>query len=133
MNSIIKRDPLFHSLWNFPRWMDDFDDLGHQRGLKIRETEKNIIAEAVVAGIPSKDVDVHIEDGVLTIKAQTSSEEEKENSYKSSSYSYYYTAALSNGMWDKAEAEIKNGVVKVTIPKTEASKPRKIEIKTAEK
>jgi len=130
MNKLIKSDPMLRSLWHMPRWMDDFDDLGHQRGLKIRETKKNIIAEAVVAGIPAKDIEVQMEDGVLTINAKKKEVEKNVSSYKSSSYSYYYTAALSNGQWDKANAEIKDGVIKVTIPKTEATKARKIEVKT---
>ena len=128
MTDLVRRDPIA-KLFAFPRWMDEFEDFGTQRGLKIRETENNIIAEAVVAGVPSKDVDVNIEDGVLTIKAESFEEKEKKDEYKSSSYSYYYTAALSGGQWDKADAEVEHGVVRVTIPKAESVRPRKISVK----
>lgn len=128
MTDLVRRDP-FRSLFTLPRWIDDFDDLGSSRGLKIRETDDSIIAEAVVAGIPAKDVEVHIEDGVLTIKAETKTEEEKKDEYRSSSYSYYYTTALSGGQWDKSDAEIENGVVVVTIPKADAARPQKITVK----
>ncbi len=123
MTNIIRHDPL-RSLFAFPRFFDDMDEAMTQRGLKIRETEKELIAEAVIAGVPSNDVEVHIEDGILTIKAEAKEEHV--------SYSYYYTAALSGGQWDKANAEVKHGVVTVTIPKTEASRPRKIEVKARE-
>ena len=122
---ITRRDP-FKSLFSFPRWMDEMDFANtSQRGLRVRETDKDIIAEAVVAGVPAKNVDVDIEDGVLTIRA----ENKEEKADQTSSYSYYYTLALSGGQWDKAEAEVEDGVVFVTIPKTEAARPQKIKVK----
>jgi len=120
-SSLVRKDPL-RSLFGFPRWIEDFDDFTSQRGLKIHETDSDIIAEAVVAGVSKDDINVDIEDGVLTIKAESKSE--------SSSYQYYYTAALSGGKWDKATAKIKDGVVRVTIPKAEEVKPRKVKVET---
>lgn len=130
MTDIVRRDPI-QSLFSFPRWVSDLDDmLPSRRGLRINETDKDIVVEAVVAGVPAKDVEVHIEDGVLTVKAQKTEEEKGGNEYRSSSYQYYYTAALSGGQWDKAEAEVEDGVLTLTIPKTEAAKPRHITVKT---
>lgn len=130
MTDIVKRDP-FRSLFPSIRWFDDFDFTlpSSQRGLKVRETEKDIIVEAVVAGVPAKDVEVNIEDGVVTIKAEKSEEKKGKDEYFASSYQYYYTTALSGGQWDKAEAEVENGIVTVTIPKTESARPRKIAVK----
>lgn len=129
MTDLVKRDP-FRSLFSFPRW-DDLDDFSFptQKGLRVHETEKNIVVEAVVAGVPAGDVDINIEDGVLTVKAERSEETKKKGVYKSSSYQYYYTCALSGGAWDKANADFEDGVVTITIPKTEAAKPRKITVK----
>lgn len=101
-----------------------------QKGLKIHETDKSIVVEAVVAGVPKKDVEVEIEDGVLTIKAEVKEETETKNEYRKSSYQYYYTTALSGGQWDKAEADVVDGIVKVEIPKAESARPRKISIKS---
>ncbi len=122
---LIKFDP-FRSLLG-----EDFGiNLPMQKGLKIHETDKVIVVEAVVAGIPKNDVDIEIEDGVLTIKAEAKTENGSGDGYKSSYYQYYYTAALSGGEWDKAEANVLDGIVKIEIPKTESARPRKITIKT---
>lgn len=134
MVDLIKHDP-FRSLFSIPRFIDDFDDtsFSSKRGLKVHETDKDIIIEANVAGIPAGDVDINIDDGVLTIKAERSEETKKKGLYKSSSYQYYYTCALSGGAWDKADADFEDGIVTITIPKTEAARPRKITVKAREK
>lgn len=121
---LVRFDP-FKSLWD-----EDFAVPSHQRGLKIHETDKSIVVEAVVAGVPKKDVEIEIEDGVLTIKAEAKEEQKTKEEYKSSSYQYYYTTALSGGSWNKAEAEIVDGVVKIDIPKAESARPRKITVKS---
>jgi HSP20 family protein len=121
MTKLTRWDP-FKSFLAWPRWLEDFEEPLRQRGLKIHETDKDIVVEAVVAGVPAKEVEVEIEDGILTIKAEAKDR-----------YQYYYTAALSGGQWDKAEAEVKDGVVTVIIPKTEAARPRKITVKAKEK
>jgi len=132
MGDIVKRDP-FRNLFAWPRWMDEFEETSMQRGMKIHEDEKNIYLEAVVAGVPADDVEVDIEDGVVTIKAEKKTEKEQKGEYGSSTYNYYYTCALSGGQWDKSEAEVNHGVLEVTIPKTEASRPSKISVKAKSK
>jgi HSP20 family protein len=132
MGDIVKRDP-FKSIFAWPRWMEEYDDMSVQKGLKLREDDKNIYIEAVVAGVPSEQVDVEIEDGVVTIKAENKEEEKNKNEYKSSSYRYYYTCALSGGKWDKADAQVKHGVVTITVPKEEAKRPRKVKVTTSAK
>ena len=121
---LIKFDP-FRSILD-----DSFNMPSVQKGLNIHETDKSIVVEAVVAGIPKENVEIEIEDGVLTIKAETKNESETKEEYKSSSFKYYYTTALSGGQWDKAEAEVNNGVVTIDIPKAESARPRKIAIKS---
>ena len=121
---LVRFDP-FKSLLDDDNW-----PTMRQNGLKIHETDTDIIAQAVVAGIPAENVEANIVDGVLTIKAEEKEEDKSKDEFKSSSYQYYYTAALSGGDWQKAEAEVKHGILTVTIPKAEEAKPKKIEIKT---
>lgn len=136
MVNLVRRDP-FASLFAWPRWLDEFDEtfptLTSQRGLRIHEDDKNIYVEAVVAGVPAEDVEVNIEDGVVTVKAEKKTEEKKKGEYKASAYNYYYTCALSGGQWDKAKAEVDHGVLEVTIPKAEAARPRKVTVREKSK
>lgn len=131
MVNLTIRDP-FRSLFSFPSWDEEWEEFQPQRGLRVRATDKEIIAEAVVAGVPAKDVEVEIENGVLTIKAESKKEKKTKDEYQSSSFHYYYTTALSGGDWHKAKAEVKNGIVTVIIPKTEAARPKKITVKAKE-
>ncbi|MCS7091852.1 MAG: Hsp20/alpha crystallin family protein [Patescibacteria group bacterium] len=130
MADLVQRDP-FKSLFPIARWFDDFDFTlpSSQRGLKVRETDESIILEAVVAGVPAKYVEITIEDGVVTIKAEKREEKKDKDEYTSSAYQYYYTIALSGGEWDKADAVIQDGIVTVTIPKTKSARPQKITVK----
>ncbi len=136
MVDLIKRDP-FRNIFTWPRWLEEWEDefptLATSRGLRIHEDDKNIYVDAVVAGVPADDVQVDIEDGVITIKAEKKEEEKKEGEYKASSYNYYYTCALSGGQWDKANADVTNGVLELKIPKTVAARPRKITVKAKSK
>jgi HSP20 family protein len=108
--------------------MEDFDDFGASRGLKIHETKDEIVAEAVVAGVPAKNVDVHIEDGVLTIKAEIKEEEKTKTGESMARFRYYYSAAMSGGQWNRAKATVKHGVVTVRVPKSAAAKPQKVSV-----
>lgn len=131
---IAKWDPLEgHLLTRWPKWLDNWgwDNETYQpRGLKVYQEKNNLVAEAVVAGIKPEDVEVTIEDGVLTIKAESTQTEESKKGSQTASYRYYYTAALSGGNWSKAKATIDNGVVKVIIPVAEEKKPKKIKVET---
>lgn len=131
MVNLIVRDP-FRSLFALPSWDEEWEEFQPQRGLKIHATDKEIIAEAVVAGVPAENIEIEIENGVLTIKAETKKEKKTKKEYHVSSFKYYYTTALSGGDWHKAKAEVKNGIVTVTIPKTEAARPKKITVKAKE-
>lgn len=136
MVDLVRRDPL-RNIFTWPRWLDEFEDIFptvvRQRGLRIHETDKDIVVEAVVAGVPASNVDIEIEDGIVTVKAEKKEEERGKGEYKASTYQYYYTCALSGGEWDKAEASVKDGVVAITIPKAESARPKKVRVKASGK
>lgn len=104
-------------------------------GMDIYETDDAVVVTAQVPGVPEDQVEVTIEGNVLTIKAAFEEKEEEKQKkkvvYRSSRQtSFHYSTSLPR-MVDstKAEAEVKDGVVTITVPKTEEEKPKKISVK----
>lgn len=104
----------------------------------VAETEKAYEITAELPGMDEKNVEVNVANGGITIKGEKKEEtEEKKKDYYVSerrygSFDRYFD--LPEGVdADKIEANFKNGVLKVTLPKTaEAQKPaKKISIKAA--
>ena len=99
----------------------------------IKETKDAFVLHADVPGVDPKDIEVHMENGILTIKGERESEkkEEKEG-YKrvERQYGSFYRrfSLPDTADADKIAAKCKNGVVEITIPKKEAVQPRKISV-----
>lgn len=102
----------------------------------VSETDEHIIVKADLPGVDVKDIDISIVGNVLTVKGEKKQEKEEKNesyhrierSYGSFSRSISLPAEVNP---EGVEAVYKDGVLKLTIPKAEKSKPKKIEIKTA--
>lgn len=135
MTSLIKFNP-YKSFW--PSIFDDnweFPSVFDAHGVDIYETDEAIVVEAQLPGIKEEDVNVHVEGNVLTISAESKETEEqkarKKTVYRSSRQtSFNYSTSLPkmvNG--SQAEAEMENGVLTVTIPKSEEEKAKKIEVR----
>lgn len=86
------------------------------------EREEDYIVEAIVAGVRPEDIQVSFERGVLSIEAQTDG------------YQYSYLIPMPTERIDSAsipDAVTENGILKMTFPKKEASKPLKISVKSS--
>jgi HSP20 family protein len=99
----------------------------------VIETEKEINVSAEIPGVESKDIDVSVEDGMLTIKGEKKYErEEKEKGQ--------YRMERSNGSFEraielpvevdesKAKAEFKKAVLRLTLPKRPGTPSRRKKI-----
>jgi HSP20 family protein len=105
--------------------------------MNIVETAKEMTVTAELAGMDQKDIDVSVEDGVLTIRGEKNDEREHEDkkvylcecNYGSFQRSF---ALPSNVDTDKIAAEFEKGVLKIHLPKDGEVTPkgRKVEIKT---
>jgi len=99
----------------------------------IKESENAFTIIADIPGVDPKDIEVHMENGMLTIKGERESEkkEEKEG-YKrvERSYGSFYRRFTmpDTADADKIGAKSKNGVLEITIPKHEKVQPRKISV-----
>lgn len=106
--------------------------------IDIREDDKEINVKAELPGLEEKDVEVLLTDNSLTIKGEKREDKEDKgkNYYRMErSYGSFRRAiALPQGLdADKAVASFKNGVLSISLPKTEdkSQKARKINIKTS--
>lgn len=101
-------------------------------GLSVSEDEQNIYIEAAVPGVDAKDVDVTFNKGVVTIRAEKKEEEKSKKFRRKATSSFYYQVAPGDvDMEKEPKAVYQNGVMKVTFPKPQESKPKKIAVKTA--
>jgi HSP20 family protein len=102
--------------------------------LDITETKNEVIVKAEVPGLDPKDIDISLSDGVLTIKGEKKQEkEEKEADYHLIERSYGAFTRLvklpKEVQSDKISASYKNGILKVTLPKSEEAKKKEVKIK----
>ena len=101
--------------------------------LDITSSTDALIVEAALPGVPPEDVEITVEDGTLTIRAETSSERKEDDGQTLISEirrgSLSRAVALPSGLEpDKASATFEHGVLHLRIPKAEAVKPRQIRI-----
>jgi HSP20 family protein len=106
--------------------------------IDVAETDKDIVITAEMPGLERKDVDISLEDDVLTIRGEKKVESEQGDKNKN-----YYVSERSYGVFyrvlqlptgtdpSKIQATMSKGVLKITIPKPARSEPKKIEVKEA--
>jgi HSP20 family protein len=102
----------------------------------IVEEKDHFVVRAELPGVEKKDVKITIENNVLALRGEKKFEEEKEgkNFHRvERSYGSFYrsftlpTSVVSN----KIEASYADGVLTITIPKSEEAKPKEIEVKVS--
>lgn len=97
----------------------------------IFESEDKITLRADMPGITNDGLDISLEKGVLTLTGEISMESRgKPLMREFSAANYYRQFKISEHIdAEKTTAELKNGVLTLEIPKAEAAKPKKIEIR----
>jgi HSP20 family protein len=102
--------------------------------VEISNGEKEITVTAEVPGLEEKDIEVLLDDGVLTLKGEKRSEMEDKEKQFSERYYGRFERRIPVGYEieeEKIDARFKNGVLSVTLPKTEKaqSQMKRIAIK----
>jgi HSP20 family protein len=99
----------------------------------VEETPDNLIFRAELPGMTRDDIDVELEDGVLTIQGEKKEEQRDENAQgllyerRWGRFTRRFTlprAVDANGI----SAHYSNGILTVRVPKAEEAKGRKIEV-----
>ena len=109
-------------LWNTVNWPN----------IEVNKTDREVRVTAEVPGMSEKDVELFVEDGVLTLRGEKKNEtEDKERGYSERFYGRFERRiALPAGVAeDNAKADFRDGVLTVTLPKSpDAERGRRIPI-----
>lgn len=130
-------------------WPDDFQRIVSQffadaeaplqgafaPALDVEENDDNFTLHVEIPGVKPEDVDVSIEEGVLTIAGARDFYEDKQADGFRRVERRFGTFHRSVRLPDRVDpdavtAEYKDGLLTVTVPKAESAKPRRIEVAT---
>lgn len=100
----------------------------------ITEGEKNYLIRADVPGLDKKEISVTVDNGVLTIEGEKKQERKTDEGcyyhFERSFGKFSRSFALSEDVdSEHIEAKMENGVLELSIPKTEKARPKAIEVK----
>ena len=124
---------LLNVSWNHDVTGEDLKDGIWQPAVDIYETVDSIVIKAELPDVDQKDIDVRIEDNTLTLRGERRHEDEvkKENYHRIERYfgsfqrSFSLPATVDQ---EKVAAACDKGVLTITLPKREETKPKQINI-----
>ena len=105
--------------------------------LDLSETAEGYLVEAALPGVKPDDVEITVENNVLTIKGETRQEtDDKQRNFHRIERrfgAFQRTIGLPTTVKaDAIKADLTNGVLRLEIPKAEEVKPRKISVNVGE-
>ncbi len=122
-------DRLFRDMWgNLP----EEREMTAAYPVDIREEDDSIMVEAELPGFKREEIDVNLDQGILSISAERKSEEEKgkehlnERRFTRVERSFTLPAAVDES---NVDAKLEDGVLRLRMPKGEEAKPKRIEVK----
>ena len=106
--------------------------------IDIYQTDNEVVVKASLPGIKADEVQINVTGDVLTIKGETKQQDEKKDkSWHIREHrwgAFERSIRLPSGVIaDRANADFDNGVLTITLPKSEEVKPRTITVKTKTK
>jgi HSP20 family protein len=116
---------------------EDTSELGNwQPAVDIKEEENRFLIRADVPGVAAADLEITMEDGALSIHGhrETTTEEERQDWHRTERLSgrFYRRFSLPEAAdAESIEADYKDGVLEISIPKQAKSLPRRIQVKAS--
>lgn len=129
---------MFEDVWGKTRRDEEFISGSWVPAVDVRETRESLEIFAEVPGLDPKDVEVSVENGLLTLKGSRAFERAAEGqayhrverAYGSFERSFTLPTNVDP---DRIQATYRHGVLQLTLPKREEAKPKSIAIKVEEK
>ncbi len=126
-------DHFFNQLWNTWPELED-DSVTWRPRVDIKETIDGYEILADIPGLDKKDIKISLHDNVLTLKGDRKITEKKDNEHSYHVERLYGSFSRSFTLPEKVnpdniKANYKDGVLRITLQKSEETKPREIEIR----
>lgn len=101
--------------------------------IDLYDSKDNIVVKADLPGVSKENIDVTIQDNMLTIKGEKkrSSEKKEDDYFRTERFigTFHRSITLPTSVdRDKVQANYNNGVLELTLPKKEEAKPKQISI-----
>jgi HSP20 family protein len=100
--------------------------------VEVFEDENNYIFEFEVPGLEEKDIEISVENRILKVAGERKTEEKSENGFRSERRYGKFSRSFrlpETADSEKIAANLKSGILTITVPRKEESKPRKIDVK----
>ncbi len=106
---------------------------GWTPAIDLVENKENVVVRAELPGMKKEDIEVTLHEGTLNIAGERKSEKKVEEAglYRSERFFGRFQRAItlpSAVAGDKVKADYKDGILTVTLPKTEEAKPKQIDV-----
>lgn len=105
-----------------------------QLTIDVYQTDNDIVIKSTIAGVKPEDLDISINNDMVTIKGERKNEEivDSENYY----YQECYWGSFSRSvvlpvdiLTDKTDASLKNGILTIRLPKADTTKTKRIAVR----
>ena len=127
-------DNLFQGFFRPMQWAGEEARQGLAPRLDVVERENEFVVQAEMPGITRDDIEVTLENGILTISGECRNEKEESNGGRlirqERQYGKYVRSLRLGKDVDekKVKANYKDGILELTLPKSEEVKPKKINV-----
>ncbi len=105
-----------------------------QLTIDVYQTESDIVIKSTIAGVKPEDLDVSINNDMVTIRGERKNEEQvsEENYYYQECYWGNFSRSVIlpvDVVAEKIEASMKNGILTIRLPKADNNKTKKIQVR----
>lgn len=105
-----------------------------QLTIDVYQTDNDIVIKSTIAGVKPEDLDVSINNDMITIRGERKNEEiiNEENYYYQECYWGNFSRSIIlpvDVLPDKIEASMKNGILTIRLPKADNTKTKKIQVR----